>query len=154
MSALQGADDEAGIRLETCQPITPTTPSPGDLPLEIWKTTHHSIFPNHCETSKQFLSLWTNGDITVFPPLIFIMSTMPLSMSALSPARLRVSFVRIPLASKVLLAIIGLFWVANLLLGVQEWAQLVPDKIGVLSGGMSCDRDLWARDSDADQHLL
>jgi hypothetical protein len=82
------------------------------------------------------------------------MSTMPLSMSALSPARLRVSFVRIPLASKVLLAIIGLFWIANLLLGVQEWAQLAPDKIGLLSGGKSRDHVMWARDIDADEHQL
>jgi hypothetical protein len=63
------------------------------------------------------------------------MSTMPLSMAAISPARLRVSFVKIPLASKVLLTVIGLFWVANLVLGVQEWAQLAPDKIGLLGGG-------------------
>lgn len=60
---------------------------------------------------------------------------LPFSTSAISPARLRVSFVRIPLASKVLLLVIVLFWAANLVLGTQEWAQLAPDKIGLLGGG-------------------
>ena len=58
---------------------------------------------------------------------------MSFSLSQIDPSRIRPYLQRIPLGSRVLLSVIGLFWVASVSHGFQEWAQLAPDK--VFSGG-------------------
>jgi len=63
------------------------------------------------------------------------MSSISLSLPSIpSPARIRNSLIRVPLATKVILALIFLFWIATALFGGQNWARLEPER-GLLGSG-------------------
>lgn len=58
---------------------------------------------------------------------------MPYSLPSVNPARIRSFLLRLPLCTRIILALILAFWVASISSAFRQWAELAPDE--VFNGG-------------------